>query len=226
MIYEFIPGDFLVTEFFEIFCWFMLGFIVYAVAGTSPNYRRFMAVFFGFLGVFILVVATGLPLAKPIPVIPIMFLSILALATFSAFSDYGKNVADEFSFSQLIGFQGFRLPLELVLHQWASTGTVPETMTWTGQNWDIVTGILSLIAIPFVNKNKRIAWTVQIVGFVLLLNVLRVVIMSSPLPFSWQLERPILLIGYLPYALIGPLFVGVALTLHLITFRKLLNKIN
>jgi hypothetical protein len=142
-------------------------------------------------------------------------------AVFIAVSDAGKKVSQYFSLTALIGFQAFRLPLELILHQWAEIETIPSTMTWTGQNWDILAGIVSLLAIPFLKKSKRLAWAVQIIGFVLLLNFLRVVMMSSPLPFAWELDIPLQLIQYFPYCLIGPLMVGPAMAVHLITFRAL-----
>jgi hypothetical protein len=153
-------------------------------------------------------------------------LSVLIVSLLICFSKLGANISNGFSLAFLIGLQAFRLPLELILHHWADLGTVPETMTWTGQNLDIITGIISLLTIPFLNKSKILAWGVQLIGFVLLLNVLRVVVMSSPLPFSWKLEKPLLLIAYFPFALIAPLFVGTALTFHLLAFRKLIKKVN
>lgn len=108
---------------------------------------------------------------------------------------------EKFSLTSFVGFQVFRLPLELLLHHWANHGTI-----------------------PWVSRFRWIAWSTQLVGLALLINVVRVVVMSSPFPFSWQLENPLQLVMYFPYALIGPLFVGVALAGHLLTFRKLLHK--
>jgi hypothetical protein len=226
MNYNFIPGHPLVNGLFSAFCLFMILCILWAVHRSKGNVRKFSIVFFGFLLLFSGVVLSGMPIQRPLPVIPVLFAILLGSAVLFAVSDFGNKIGRHFSLAVLIGFQGFRFPLELILHHWASTETIPETMTWTGQNWDIIAGLLSLLAIPFLNRNKNIAWVVQMVGFVLLMNVLRVVIMSSPLQFAWPLERPILLIAYMPYALIGPLFVGVALSLHVITFRKLMGKLH
>ncbi len=183
-------------------------------------------IIFGFLlyiAVFSLIVYLKLPEERFIPTAPILFLSVFAGSIYIAFSKIGMQISNTFSFKFLIGIQAFRLPLELILHHWTETKTIPETMTWTGQNWDIISGLSALFAIPFLNKNVKLVWLVQILGFCLLVNVLRVVILSSPLPFAWPLENPLLLIVYLPYALIGPLFVGVALTFHLVAFRKLIH---
>ena len=52
------------------------------------------------------------------------------------------------------------------------------------------------------------------IGFALLANVARVVVMSSPLPFAWGVEPPLQLGMHLPYALIVPICVGGALAGH------------
>jgi hypothetical protein len=124
----------------------------------------------------------------------------------------------------LVGFQAFRLPLELILHSWAGQGTIPETMTWTGQNFDVVTGALALVLCPFVKKSKELAWVFNIVGFILLLNVGRVAIFSSPLPFAWPVQPPLQLIFHLPYAWIGSICVAGAFAGHVILTRALLKK--
>ncbi len=217
----FYPADKMSLILFSIFCVLMCLAVTSFVWRARYKPKKFLLLFSSYLIVFCGVVQSGLPIRFFVPFGPILFLSVLIGALVFALSEYGQKISATNSLALLIGFQGFRFPLELLLHHWVEIGTIPPTMTWSGQNWDIVTGLISLIGIPFVNKSKWIAWCVQVTGFILLLNVLRVVIMSSPLPFAWPLDNPILLIAYLPYALIGPLFVGVALAWHIITFRKL-----
>lgn len=167
---------------------------------------------------------SGLVAQSFVPFGPLLFTLIFVSALSFSFSAAGKQVAGALSLGALIGFQGFRLPLELVLHHWASIETIPATMTWTGQNWDVLAGLVALVGLPWVQKSRKFAWVVNTFGFLLLLNVMRVVIFSSPLPFAWQLDNPLRLIAYFPYCLIGPLFVMPALVGHLLTFRKLLSK--
>lgn len=222
MPYAFTPADPLSVNLFFLFSLFMLALVLFVFKQSDVSKRAVLGLMI-YLGVFSAVVYLKLPETHFIPVIPILFLSVLLGATYISFSKIGMQIGQQFSLSFLIGLQAFRLPLELILHHWANVKTIPDTMTWSGQNWDVLSGIISLVAIPLVNKNIQLAWTVQIIGFGLLLNVLRVVIMSSSLPFSWGLENPLLLIMELPYAYIGPLFVGVALAFHLIVFRKLIR---
>ena len=140
-----------------------------------------------------------------------------------AFSSFGGSLATKLSFSKLVAFQGFRFPLELVLHSWVNEGVISSTMTWTGSNFDIVTGILALLAIPLVNHFKWMAWIVNGVGLALLLNVMRVVILSSPLSFSWHVDPPLELAFHIPYFLIVPVCVAGDLSGHLVLTRKLLE---
>lgn len=218
---NFQPADFFSVALFCLFAVLMFVFILFSVWRTGYAFKRFVILFSGYLVIFMGVVVSGLPQQMLIPVVPLLFLSVFVMSFAIAFSEYGRQLSRTYPLAALVGFQVFRLPLELILHQWASVGTIPETMTWTGQNLDILTGVAALLSLPFLNKSRNLVWIVQILGCVLLLNVLRVVVMSSPLPFSWPLENPLLLVLHMPYALIGPLFVGAALTAHLITFRAL-----
>src|SRR2546421_1022422 len=75
------------------------------------------------------------------------------------------------SLPALVAFQGFRLPLELVLHSWVAQGVIPATMTWSGRNWDIISGVLALIAAPFCRRSRIVPWLANGIGLVLLANV-------------------------------------------------------
>ena len=152
------------------------------------------------------------------------FASINLVTLAAAFSPLGRRYAAAIPIAALVGFQSFRLPLELVLHLWAQQGTIPVSMTWSGANWDIVSGLVALLATPFAQRLRAVAWIANVVGLVLLLNVMRVAILSSPVPFGWDVEPPLLLAAHLPYALIGPIAVGGALFGHIVLTRALLRE--
>jgi hypothetical protein len=173
------------------------------------------------LGVLTGLVASGRMESLPLQGLPLFFAPILVICTAAALSPFGGRLATVVPLAALVGFQAFRLPLELVLHTWAGQRTIPETMTWTGQNWDIVSGIVALIAAPLAGRFPVAARIANVIGFALLVNVIRVAIMSSPLPFAWGQQPPLLLALHLPYALIGPVCVGGALFGHIVLTRKL-----
>ena len=177
-----------------------------------------LSVWLGILGGL---VASGRMTSLPMNGLPFFFGSILIVCVGLGLSPVGARLSAGVPLAALVGFQAFRLPLELVLHEWAAQGTIPETMTWTGQNWDIVSGIAALVCAPLAGRYPVTARVANIIGFALLINVMRVAIMSSPFPFGWGQQPPLLLGLHLPYALIGPVCVGGALFGHVVLTRRL-----
>jgi hypothetical protein len=133
----------------------------------------------------------------------------------------GRWWATGLPISVLVAFQGFRLPLEIVLHWWVEDGTIPQTMTWTGSNLDVISGIVAIGAAPFARR-RAVAWLANLVGIVLLANVARVALLSSPVPFGWNVSPPLMLAMHLPYAWIVPICVAGALCGHIVLTRALL----
>ncbi len=168
------------------------------------------------------IVYSGL-LERPfIPNGPLFIGSTIFLAIAIGFSPLGTRIGTGVPLACLVGFQGFRLPLELVLHDWAFSGTIPATMTWTGSNWDILSGLMACLLCVFVSKRYWLAWLFNIFGIILLINVGRVAILSSPVPWGWQVDPPLELILYLPYAFIVPICVGGAAFGHVLLTRRLM----
>jgi hypothetical protein len=159
----------------------------------------------------------------PLNGLPFFFGAVLIVSVAAGLSSLGTRLAAAVPLTALVAFQAFRLPLELVLHAWVEHGTIPATMTWTGQNWDIVSGVAAVAAAPFARRSA-VAWTANLVGAILLANVVRVAVLSSPLPIGWHVSPPLLLALHLPYALIGPVCVGGALFGHIVLTRKLLGR--
>jgi hypothetical protein len=208
-----------------------LGAVSYAQHGilesavTIPFTRVFIAV--GVYGLAIAGVVYSEVLSRVfIPLGPIFLFGTVSFAVSIGFTRMGTSMARAIPLGWLVGFQAFRLPLELVLNDWYRSGTIPHTMTWHGSNWDILSGILACIACVFVNNRRWLAWGFNVIGIVLLLNVGRVAIMSSPVPSGWQVDPPLELILFLPYAYIVPVCVGGAALGHTLLTRKLLTTID
>jgi hypothetical protein len=175
------------------------------------------------LGLAASLVASGWVEAVPVHLM-VFGAGIMAGSFLIGLSLIGRWLASANPVAWLLAFQGFRLPLELVLHSWVKQGVIPETMTWTGSNWDILSGIVALGLAPFSGRSKA-AWVGNIIGFVLLLNVGRVAVLSAPVPFGWAYVTPKLQLPFhLPYALIVPVCVGGALIGHIALTRALLRR--
>ncbi|UYL10306.1 hypothetical protein B9G69_006900 [Bdellovibrio sp. SKB1291214] len=160
----------------------------------------------------------------PYPIALAYFTLVLVVSFGVALSSYGNRLALGLSLSALVLFQGFRLPLEVILHRWAQQGTMPFTMTWTGYNFDVLAGILALVIAPIANRHKGAVWFFNIVGIILAFNAVYVGVMSSPLPFAWDIEPRLLLLYHIPYFLVMPVCVGGAIAGHVILTKALLYK--
>ena len=227
----FVPGSSVSVLCFEII---VAAVLIAMIAITRHAYRSdrdlarkvTMRVFLGYLiwlGVLLALIKTDQLQALPLQGMPVFFGSILLVSVAAGLSPFGARLAAHTPIAALIAFQAFRLPLELILHRWAQRGTIPPTMTWTGQNWDIVAGALAFVIWP-IAKNRAVAWGFNIIGAILLLNVLRVALLSSPVPFGWDTQPPLQLFLHAPYFLIGPVLVGSAITGHIVLTRALLKK--
>ncbi len=154
----------------------------------------------------------GAPTRLPIFMGLVMLGSVVAGVT-----GIGRWLAIGSPLPWLLAFQGFRLPLELVLNSWVRQGVIPASMTWTGSNWDVIAGIAALMLAPRLQhavptRRLVLGWTGNLIGWALLLNVMRVALLSAPVPFGWADVTPKLLLPFhLPYALIVPVCVGGAL---------------
>ncbi len=140
----------------------------------------------------------------------------------------------------LLAFQWMRLPLEVVLHVWAGSGTVPATMTWSGQNWDVVAGIACAAAALWLAArapssrggqltgiDSGVAWAATGLGIVLLANVIRVAVGSTPGPlFVLDADPPLMLALHPPLSLIVPVCVGSAAAVHGVAVRALCSDPN
>ena len=159
----------------------------------------------------------------PPPVMVFMFVCML-VSVIAAFSPLGTRLL-HVPIAALVGFQAFRFPLELVLHAWAQTGTLPPQMTYEGHNFDIVTGLLAMPVAWLARRRPPARGAVlafNLLGLALLINVARVAALSVPSPLRMYLnDPPVLLAFHAPYSWIVPICVGGALFGHLLVFRRL-----
>ena len=141
-------------------------------------------------------------------------------------SSLGKRLADALPLSWLIAFQGFRLPLELLMHEAAREGTMPVQMTFTGHNFDIVTGTSALLVAALVVAGRAprallIAWNV--LGTSLLIAIVLIAIVSIPLIHAYGTEPAQLntWVAYFPFVWLPAGLVASAWLGHLLLWRRL-----
>ena len=149
-----------------------------------------------------------------------------ALATLAlAASPFGARLAGRTSWPWLIGFQAFRLPVEIVLARLSDAGVAPPQMTWHGMNFDVLTGLSAPFVAWLLGQNKLgargiVVW--NLVCLALLANVVTIAILSTPTPLRVFSDEPAnTFVAEWPWVWLPAFLVPAALLGHLLAFRKL-----
>ena len=119
-----------------------------------------------------------------------------------------------------------RIPVELVLLWLAFSEQVPQLMTFEGRNFDIVSGILApiiyLVAFRGGSTNKWLLIAFNIVGLVLLANIVSLAILSLPSPIQQvAFDQPNRAVLFFPYIWLPTVIVPIVLFSHLASLWKL-----
>ncbi|HYH80305.1 MAG TPA: hypothetical protein VEX86_10920 [Longimicrobium sp.] len=161
------------------------------------------------------------------PTMMVFLVIAWALALYVALSRTGLALAEGVPLALLVGVQAFRLPLELLMHRAADEGLMPAQMSFSGRNFDIVTGTTALLlGVALWVWRERVplrlvaAWNVM--GTLLLANVLVVAMLSAPTPFRVFMNEPAnTWITAAPWIWLPAVFVVAAIAGHVIVFRRL-----
>lgn len=163
----------------------------------------------------------------PLPAPALLLILALTLGTVAAaFSPIGARVGSEQSLAVLVGYQCFRIPVELLLHRLNAAGVVPVQMTWTGRNFDIVSGVTALLLGWWISRRSDTprglvqAWNV--LGLALLANIVAIAVLSTPTLFRQFPDGPAnTLPSVFPFVWLPAILVQMALFGHLVLFRRL-----
>ncbi len=161
------------------------------------------------------------------PPFALLVVGILGVTAVLACTAYGRRLALGLPLWVLIGIQGFRLPLELAMHAMYERGVMPEQMSYSGRNFDIVTGITALMVAWLVfsgRVGRRVVLTWNVLGLLLVLNVVTVGILSTPRFRLFGDDRVNVFITYPPFVWLPAVMVLAALAGHLIVFRAVLRR--
>ena len=97
---------------------------------------------------------------------------MLLLSVGLGVSPVGRRLAAGLPLAVLVGFQGFRLPLELMMHRAYEYGVMPVEMSYSGFNFDIVTGITAVVVATLLATGRagmRTARAWNVLGTLLLI---------------------------------------------------------
>jgi hypothetical protein len=158
------------------------------------------------------------------PPFALLVLAILCVTCLLACTDYGRRLATGLPLWVLVAVQAFRYPLELAMHRMYERGVMPGQMSYSGRNFDIVTGITAVVVSWLVYTGRAgrgivLAW--NIAGLALVLNVVTVGILSTPRFRLFGDDHLNVFITYTPFIWLPTVMVVAALAGHLIVFRAL-----
>jgi hypothetical protein len=195
-----------------------------ATVGPGPT----LALLFAYIGIPGLLAWLGVldrydPLPAP-ALLLVLGLGILTVAM--VFSPIGARLAVGVSLGAVVALQTFRIPVELLLHRLYLEGAVPIEMTYSGRNFDLISGITGLLLGIWLLTERPIprsivlAW--NILGLALLANIIGIAVLATPVPFRQFVDGPPnLLPSTFPFVWLPSFLVPVALGSHLLVFRQL-----
>lgn len=200
-------------------------------AGLSPpeRSRRLVGVGLSVTGFWLLglgLAASGLLAFGPLPPPPfLLFVSGFALTVAFARSRVGVDLVRHLPLSLLVGFQAFRILVELLLHRGALDGLTPPQMTYTGFNFDVVTGLAAVVVGVGIDRGllgRRAAQAFNILGILLLANVLTIAVLSMPTPLRTFVSYPVNeWIASAPFIGLPTILVPFAVLGHLLLWKRL-----
>ena len=159
------------------------------------------------------------------PKIVLLLVPTFAATIALAFSKFGERLS-LLPLTFLVGYQAFRVPVELLIHRAVQEGVAPPQMTWNGINFDIFSGITALLLFPFVRRIPN--WGILIwntLALCLLLWIVGVAALSFPTAFQ-RLEPGNIWVAHFPFVWLPTVAVTSALIGHLAVYRKLLRNGN
>jgi len=144
-------------------------------------------------------------------------------------SSFGRRLAEGLPLWLLVGYQAFRIPVEIMLHRAYEQGVIGVQMTWSGRNFDVVTGVLALALGLWLWRRgedrpppRALVWAWNLLGLGLLINIVTIAILSMPTPMRAFEGPPNTFIATFPYIWLPTVMVMAALFGHLLVARRLL----
>lgn len=141
----------------------------------------------------------------------------------------GRRWSGGMDLTALTALHILRVPVELVLHEAYLEGLVPRSMTYSGHNFDIVTGLSAAFLTAWLVSQKKpsqrvlVAW--NLLGIVLLAIVVITAVFSIPSSVQrWAFDQPNILVVSTPWVLLPAVLVPAVLWAHITALFNLLGK--
>jgi hypothetical protein len=161
--------------------------------------------------------------ARP-PPLALFLVAVFAGGIALGASRFAAPLAHALPLAGLVGFQAFRLPLELVMHEAARAGVMPSLLSFSGWNFDVVTGTLALPVAALVAAGRAPRWLVlawNALGLAALAMIAVIAVVTSPSVRAFGPEQVNTWVAYLPFVFLPGVMVVAALAGHVLVLRRL-----
>ncbi|MFN8060389.1 MAG: hypothetical protein U0Q12_14640 [Vicinamibacterales bacterium] len=170
--------------------------------------------------------AAGLLRFSPFPpTMALLFAAIGLGAIGLGVSPLGRLLSRALPLSVLVGSQAFRVVVELLMHRAYEEGLMPVQMSYAGYNWDILSGVSAAVLGMILAIRRLPRWVVatwNVMGLLLLVNVLTIAMLSAPTPLRLFHNEPAnVWITAMPWVWLPAVMVFGALLGHVLVFRRL-----
>ncbi len=158
------------------------------------------------------------------PPLALFLAALIAGALAFGASRFAAPLARGLPLAALVGYQAFRLPLELVLHEAARAGVMPSLLSFSGRNFDIVTGTLALPVAALVALGHAPRWLVpawNALGLAALTVIGAIAIGTAPFVQAFGPQQVNAWVAYLPFVYLPGVMVAAALVGHVLVIRRL-----
>jgi hypothetical protein len=160
------------------------------------------------------------------PTMMVAVTAMWALAAWIGFSRIGERLAMGLPLAALVGVHAFRLPLELLMHRAYQEGVMPVQMSYSGWNFDILTGATAVAVTALLLSGRMPIRGVRLwnwLGIALLTNVVVLAMLSTPVPIRVFWNEPAnVWITRPPFVWLPMVMVLTAMVGHIVLSRRLL----
>nr|WKN37689.1 hypothetical protein K4G66_03075 [Tunicatimonas sp. TK19036] len=149
---------------------------------------------------------------------------VLLVITFSRFSTPLLKVIPP---QRLLYIQSFRVAVELLLWLLFVQHRLPVQMTFEGQNWDVLIGLTAPVLAYFCfvkgSWSRSIALVWNVLGLLLLANIVTISILSMPTVFRMFMnDPPNIIMAQFPFIWLPGVLVPIAYAMHFFSIKQLL----
>lgn len=157
------------------------------------------------------------------PRLMLVLIVVLAVLAWAFKARWAARLA-ELPLYLLVGFQSFRILVELLVHQAVVEGIAPPDLTWTGSNFDMIPAMSALVLAPFANHMPSSWLQIWNIASALILAVtVGTAVLTMPTPFQqFHTIPPNVWIATFPFVWLPAVLVLCAWLGHVVLLRRLL----